>query len=126
MILLPGEILPEQTKNGVKREKITSVNRLRHVVDTSTGRNLFYEPEPVIGVPVKCIVQNVTLGNIDLIITEINEIATKVKHKAVYKPPFINQDENSKFLFDEFKTGDVFNGIVEDFCDQNGIILKRI
>lgn len=96
-----------------------------YAYDTETNDKIFYEPEIVIGKKVSCIVKNATPVFLDLQITHIDGEKVAIEYKATHKPQFVNQDIDSKFLDEEFKRGDVFEGIIESMNDHYGVLISR-
>lgn len=108
MIVLPGE-------NGSK-----------YVYDSETNEKIFYEPEPVIGMKVKCKVLKTSIAGLDLKITHLDGHETKIDYKTSLRPEFINQDEDSKFLIDEFSVNDEFEGVITEMALSTGIIVSKL
>lgn len=96
-----------------------------YIINSETGEKVFYEPKPKIGMRAKCEVIKATISGLDLRITHLDGEKVHMIHKAFYKPAFINQDETAKFLTDEFEPAELFNGIISDLCDLNGILIKK-
>lgn len=127
MLILPGEKLSEKPSDmdGFISECFDGNSIGRYVYDTEKQRILFYEPLPTIGMSAECIIENVSILCLDLKIIQLNGYTLGINHKAVYKLSFINQDEGARFLPYDYKKGDTFRGIIDGFCDQKGILIRK-
>lgn len=132
MLILPREKIPEHQQKTGKNRALSDYNDIilntdinKYVYDTETKDILFYEPIPMIGMLAKCTIKNVGISQLDLLITHLNDQNLGINHKAIYKLSFITQDESARFLVDEYIKLDIFSGIIDGFCDQKGILIRK-